>query len=160
MKENSLIDKLEHLVVRFEEVGTLISDPNVISDMKRYVKLNKEYSHLEKIVNARNEYKNASDSIDEAKDILENESDNELRHLASDELSINSAKLPELEENIKFLLIPADPEDDKNVIMEIRGGTGGDEAAIFAGDLYKMYTRFCEVKGWTTEITSFTERLR
>ena len=157
MKENSLIDKLEHLVVRFEEVGTLISDPNVISDMKRYVKLNKEYSHLEKIVNARNEYKNASDSIDEAKDILENESDNELRHLASDELSINSAKLPELEENIKFLLIPADPEDDKNVIMEIRGGTGGDEAAIFAGDLYKMYTRFCEVKGWTTEITSFTE---
>ena len=127
MKENSLIDKLEHLVVRFEEVGTLISDPNVISDMKRYVKLNKEYSHLEKIVNARNEYKNAS------------------------------AKLPDLEEKIKFLLIPADPEDDKNVIMEIRGGTGGDEAAIFAGDLYKMYTRFCEVKGWTTEITSFTE---
>lgn len=157
MKENSLIDKLEHLVVRFEEVGTLISDPNVISDMKRYVKLNKEYSHLEKIVNARNEYKNAFDSIEEAKNILENETDNELRHLASDELSIYSNKLPELEEKIKFLLIPADPEDDKNVIMEIRGGTGGDEAAIFAGDLYKMYSRFCEDKGWATVITSFTE---
>ncbi|MGV8964180.1 MAG: peptide chain release factor 1 [Candidatus Saccharimonadaceae bacterium] len=157
MKENTLLDKLEHLVVRFEEVGTLISDPNVISDMKRYVKLNKEYSHLEKIVNARNEYKKASDSIEEAKNILENESDNELRHLASDELSFYNDKLPLIEEKIKILLIPEDPEDDKNVIMEIRGGTGGDEAAIFAGDLYKMYTRFCEEKRWTTEITSFTE---
>ncbi len=157
MNENSLLSKLEHLVIRFEEVGTLISDPNVISDMKRYVKLNKEYSELQKIINARNEYKNAFDSIEEAKSILDNESDSELRHLANDELSEYSDTLPALEEKIKYLLIPADPEDDKNVIMEIRGGTGGDEAAIFAGDLYKMYSRFCEEKGWTTEITSFTE---
>ena len=157
MKENSLLNKLEHLVARFEEVGTLISDPDVISDMKRYIKLNKEYSELQKIVDTRNEYKNAYDSIEEAKNILQNESDSELRQLANDELSEYSNTLPELEEKIKFLLIPADPEDDKNVIMEIRGGTGGDEAAIFAGDLYKMYTRFCEEKGWTTEITSLNE---
>ncbi len=157
MNENTLLSKLEHLVVRFEEVGTLISDPNVISDMKRYVKLNKEYSELQKIIDARNEYKNIYESIEEAKSILDNESDSELRQLANEELSLYSNTLPELEEKIKFLLIPADPEDDKNVIMEIRGGTGGDEAAIFAGDLYKMYSRFCEEKGWTTEVTSSTE---
>ncbi len=157
MNENTLLSKLEHLVIRFEEVATLISDPNVISDMKRYVKLNKEYSELQKIIDARNEYKNAYDSIQEAKNILENESDSELRELANEELSKYSDTLPELEEKIKYLLIPADPEDDKNVIMEIRGGTGGDEAAIFAGDLYKMYSRFCEDKGWTTEITSSNE---
>ena len=157
MNENTLLSKLEHLVVRFEEVGTLISDPNVISDMKRYVKLNKEYSDLQKIIDARNEYKNAFESIEEAKNILDSESDSELRQLANEELSLYSNRLPELEEKIKFLLIPVDPEDDKNVIMEIRGGTGGDEAAIFAGDLYKMYSRFCEEKGWTTEVTSSTE---
>jgi peptide chain release factor 1 len=157
MNENTLLSKLEHLVVRFEEVGTLISDPNVISDMKRYVKLNKEYSDLQKIIDARNEYKNAYESIEEAKNILDSESDSELRQLANEELSLYSNRLPELEEKIKFLLIPVDPEDDKNVIMEIRGGTGGDEAAIFAGDLYKMYSRFCEEKGWTTEVTSSTE---
>ncbi len=157
MKENSLLNKLDHLVSRFEEVNTLISDPNVISDMQRYVKLNKEYSELQKIMEARNEYKNAYDSIEEAKQILDNESDSELRQLAQDELSEYSKQLPKLEEKIKYLLIPSDPEDDKNVIMEIRGGTGGDEAAIFAGDLYKMYSRFCESKGWTTEITSLNE---
>ena len=157
MKENSLLNKLEHLVARFEEVGTLISDPDVISDMKRYIKLNKEYSELQKIVDARNEYKKAYDSIEEAKNILENESDSELKLMANEELTENNNKLPSLEEKIKFLLIPTDPEDDKNVIMEIRGGTGGDEAAIFAGDLYKMYNRFCEEKGWSTEITSFNE---
>ena len=157
MNENTLLSKLEHLVVRFEEVTTLISDPDVISDMNRYVKLNKEYSELQKILDARNEYKNAYDSINEAKSILENESDSELKEMASEQLSHYSEILPELEEKIKYLLIPADPEDDKNVIMEIRGGTGGDEAAIFAGDLYKMYTRFCEEKGWKTEITSFNE---
>ena len=157
MKENSLLKKLDHLVSRFEEVSTLISDPSVISDMSRYVKLNKEYSDLQKIIEARNEYKNAYDSIEEAKKILENESDSELKQMAHEELSEYSVQLPELEEKIKYLLIPADPEDEKNVIMEIRGGTGGDEAAIFAGDLYKMYSRFCESKGWSTEITSLNE---
>lgn len=157
MSENSLIEQLEHLVARFEEVGILIADPAVIADMDRYVKLNKEYSDLQKIVEARNEYKSALDSIDEAKSILENESDDDLRQLAQDELTLNSDKIPELEEEIKLLLIPADPEDAKNAVMEIRAGTGGDEASIFAGDLYKMYTRYCESKGWSTEVVSYTE---
>ena len=157
MSDNTLLEKLQHLVTRFQEVGTLITDPGVISDMDRYVKLNKEYSELEKIVDVRNEYKSALDSIAEAKNILENESDSDLRQLANDELTINSPKLPELEEKIKLLLIPADPEDAKNVVMEIRAGTGGDEASIFAGDLYKMYLRYCENKGWKTETSSLTE---
>ena len=157
MSDNTLLDKLQHLVTRFQEVGTLITDPGVISDMNRYVKLNKEYSELEKIVDVRNEYKSALDSIAEAKNILENESDSDLRQLANEELTLNSPKLPELEEKIKLLLIPADPEDAKNVIMEIRAGTGGDEASIFAGDLYKMYLRYCESKGWKTETSSLTE---
>lgn len=157
MSDNTLLDKLQHLVTRFQEVGTLITDPEVISDMDRYVKLNKEYSELEKIVGVRNEYKLALDSIAEAKNILENESDTDLRQLANEELALNSSKIPELEEKIKLLLIPADPEDSKNVIMEIRAGTGGDEASIFAGDLYKMYSRYCESKGWKTEISSLTE---
>src|SRR5690554_724748 len=157
MSDNSLLDKLNHLVTRFEEIGTLITDPTVIGDMKRFVKLNKEYRELEAIVAARNEYKLALDSIEEAKKILESESDSDLRQLANEELALNTAALPKLEEQIKILLIPADPEDSKNVIMEIRGGTGGDEAAIFAGDLYKMYTRYCESKGWQTELISFTE---
>lgn len=157
MSQNSLLDKLAHLVSRFEEVGTLITDPQVISDMERYVKLNKEYSELQKIVDVRNEYKSALDSLVEAKNILANVSDAELRILATEELSISTEKIPQLEEKIKLLLIPADPEDAKNVVMEIRGGTGGDEASIFAGDLYKMYTKFCENRGWVSELVSFTE---
>lgn len=157
MSENSLLDKLDHLVTRFEEIGTLITDPTIISDMKRFVKLNKEYRDLEEIVDARNEYKQALDSIEEAKLILDTESDNDLRTLANEELSTNTEKLPEMEEKIKYLLIPADPEDAKNVVMEIRGGTGGDEAAIFAGDLYRMYVKYCEIKGWRTEVTSISE---
>ncbi len=157
MSENSLLDKLEHLVIRFDEVATLITDPEVISDMKRFIRLNKEYSELQKIVQARNEYKQVLNSIQEARLILDTESDSDLRTLANEELSVNTEKLPALEEKIKLLLIPADPEDAKNVVMEIRGGTGGDEASIFAGDLYKMYVKYCESKGWQTEITSFTE---
>ena len=157
MSENSLLDKLAHLVTRFEEVGTLITDPAVISDMERYVKLNKEYSELQKIVDVRNEYRAALESVTEAKNILANESDADLKQLANEELAANSEKLPQLEEKIKLLLIPADPEDAKNVVMEIRGGTGGDEAAIFAGDLYKMYLKYCESKGWATELVSLTE---
>ena len=157
MSDNSLLSKLEHLVARFEEVGMLITDPSVIADMERYVKLNKEYSELEKIVDARNEYKAALDSIEEAKYILANESDDDLRQLANEDLAVNNDKIPEMEEKIKLLLIPSDPEDAKNVVMEIRAGTGGDEASIFAGDLYKMYQKYCESKGWRTEISSFTE---
>lgn len=157
MSENSLLDKLEHLVTRHSELETMLADPSVIADMNRFVKLNKEYSDLQKIVDKRNEYKSSIDAVAEAKQILENESDSDLRQLANEELSANSAKIPELEEEIKILLIPADPEDAKNVIMEIRAGTGGDEASIFAGDLYKMYSRYCESKGWQTEITNVNE---
>jgi len=157
MSDHSLLDKLQHLVARFEEVSTLITDPSVIADMNRFVKLNKEYSDLQKIVEVRNRYKRALDEIEEARQILDSESDSDLRQMANEELSGNTEMLPALEEQIKLLLIPADPEDAKNVIMEIRGGTGGDEAAIFAGDLFKMYTKYCENKGWKCEVSSLTE---
>ncbi len=153
----SLLDKLNTLAIRFEEIGTLITDPNVIADMKRYVKLNKEYRGLEKIVIARNEYRQLLTTVDEAKSILENENDAELREIAKEELDLAVVRLPELEEEVKILLIPSNPEDEKDAIVEIRGGTGGDEAAIFAGDLYRMYIKYCEMKGWKTEVTSLTE---
>ncbi len=154
---DSLLEKLEALVIRFEEIGKLITDPEVIADMKRFVKLNKEYRDLEKIVVARDEYKSLLQGIDEAKDILENEQDDELREIAKDELDSYTKHLPQLEEEIKLLLVPADPQDSKDAIVEIRGGTGGDEAAIFAGDLFKMYTRYAESKGWRVSVTSLSE---
>ncbi|MDR0834486.1 MAG: peptide chain release factor 1 [Candidatus Symbiothrix sp.] len=155
--ENSLLDKLNTLVLRFEEIGTLITDPSVIADMKRYVKLNKEYRELEKIKEACDKYSRMLSNIAEAKEILDTENDPEIREMAKAELDELEPKIPEMEETIKLLLIPADPEDGKNVVMEIRGGTGGDEAAIFAGDLYKMYTRYIESKGWNIQVTSFSE---
>jgi len=157
MSQEALIDKLDSLVIRFEEIGKLITDPEVISDMKRYVKLNKEYRELEKIAIAKNEYQQLLNNIAEAKSILENESDSELREIAKEELETSNNRLPVLEEEIKILLVPADPQDSKNAIVEIRGGTGGDEAAIFAGDLYRMYIKYCESKGWQTELSSYTE---
>lgn len=154
---SALLEKLEGLQHKFEEISLLITDPAVILDMNRYVKLNKEYSELSKIMDAMKEYKIALQTIQEAKDILNNENDPELREMAKLELDELEPKIPEMEEKIKFLLIPADPEDGKNVVMEIRGGTGGDEAAIFAGDLYKMYSHFCEDRGWKVEVTDFNE---
>ncbi|MCD7978076.1 MAG: peptide chain release factor 1 [Tannerellaceae bacterium] len=157
MAESSLLHRLDGLVSRFEEVGTLITDPAVIADMKRFVKLTKEYRDLEKIMAARSEYIQIMNGIEEAKLILETEQDQELREMAREELDTSNARIPVLEEEIKLLLVPADPQDDKNAIVEIRGGTGGDEAAIFAGDLYRMYVKYCESKGWKIELTSFTE---
>lgn len=157
MAQTTLLEKLDALVIRFEEIGKLITDPSVIADMKRYVKLNKEYRDLEKIVNARKEYVQVTTSISEAKLILESENDPEMRELAHEELDAANERLPILEEEIKMLLVPADPQDSKDAIVEIRGGTGGDEAAIFAGDLYRMYIKFCESKNWSTEISSCTE---
>jgi peptide chain release factor 1 len=157
MSETSLLEKLEALQSRFEEVSTLITDPNVIGDMKRYVKLNKEYRDLEKIHIARKEYAGLLQNISDAKELLENESDPEMREMGKEELDTSNKRLPALEEEIKLLLVPADPEDAKNAIVEIRGGTGGDEAAIFAGDLFKMYVRYCESKGWKVEVTSTSE---
>lgn len=157
MAETSLLDKLEGLQHKFEEISTLITDPSVISDQKRYVKLNKEYHDLEKILNAKNEYQLALAHIAEARSILDTENDPEMREMAKAELDEIEPRIPDMEENIKLLLIPADPEDNKNSIVEIRGGTGGDEAAIFAGDLFKMYTKYCESKGWRLEITNISE---
>jgi peptide chain release factor 1 len=125
--------------------------------MKRYVRLTKEYKDLEKLTSTTRLYRTLLDNIQEAKEILDTESDEEMRALAKEEIDSASSRIPGLEEEIKLLLIPADPEDGKNAIVEIRGGTGGDEAAIFAGDLYKMYTKYCETKGWSVAVTSFNE---
>lgn len=157
MAEKTLLEKLDGLQHKFEEISTLITDPAVIADMKRYVKLNKEYRELERIMQAREEYKTAQQHIAEAKEILDSETDQELREIAKMELDLLEPSIPAMEENIKLLLIPADPEDNKNAIVEIRGGTGGDEAAIFAGDLYKMYAKYCESKGWRIEVTNISE---
>lgn len=155
--ENKLLEKLDGLSSKFEEISTLITDPSVIADTKRFIKLNKEYSDLEKIIAKRNEYSSMLHNLQEANTILATERDEEFRELARHEVDSISKKLEPLEDEIKLLLVPADPQDGKNAIVEIRGGTGGDEAAIFAGDLFKMYTKFCESKGWKTEVTSFTE---
>ena len=144
-ENNSILDKLEGLVSRYEEVGTLITDPNVISDQKRYVKLTKEYKDLGDIMKARKEYMDSLQTLQDAKDILTTEDDPEMKEMAREEMAAAEKHIPEMEERIKLLLVPADPEDDKNVIMEIRGGTGGDEAALFAGDLFRMYTKYCEM---------------
>lgn len=157
MENNNILEKLEGIVSRYEEVSTLISDPNVLADQQRYVKLTKEYKDLQNIVKARKEYIDCLTGLQEAKDILATESDPDMRELAREELETNEKRIPELEEEIKLLLIPADPEDSKNVVMEIRGGTGGDEAALFAGDLFRMYTKYCDIKGWKVSISSFSE---
>lgn len=157
MSENSLLGRLEGIEARFAEVSTLITDPSVISDMKRYVKLTKEYKDLEKLISTTRRYREALSGIDEAREILASETDQEMRMMAKEQLDSSTSVLPALEEEIKLLLIPADPEDGKNAIVEIRGGTGGDEAAIFAGDLFKMYVKYCESKGWTVAVSSYNE---
>ena len=157
IENNELLDRLEGLVNRYEEVGTLITDPAVIADQRRYVKLTKEYKDLGAIVRKRAEYVQALTTLEEAKEMLATEDDAEMKEMAREELNAAQERIPQLEEDIKLLLIPADPEDDKNVIMEIRGGTGGDEAALFAGDLFRMYSKYCETKGWKIAVSSFTE---
>ncbi|MDE5887197.1 MAG: peptide chain release factor 1 [Muribaculaceae bacterium] len=157
MEDNPLLTKLDGFDARFEEVATLITDPDVIADRKRYVKLTKEYHDLEKIVGAERRYRNLLRSIEEAKTMLAGESDEELRAMAREELELCQASLPGMEEEIKQLLLPADPEDSKNAVVEIRGGTGGDEAALFAGDLFRMYQKFAEKKGWSLAVTNTSE---
>ena len=153
-EQNSILTKLDGLESRYEEVSTLITDPAVIADQERYVKLTREYKDLGDIMNARKRYVACLNSIAEAKDILANESDAEMKEMAREELSANETERPKLEEEIKLLLVPKDPEDAKNVQMEIRAGTGGDEAALFAGDLFGMYKRFCDSKGWNLSVAA------
>ncbi|HRW63922.1 MAG TPA: PCRF domain-containing protein, partial [Bacteroidales bacterium] len=157
MSKNFLLDKLEGIKIRFEEVGQLITDPAIISDMKKYVKLNKEYRDLEPLVEAYKEYKDTLSNISSAKEILATEKDEEMREMAKMELEGLEEKVEPMEENIKVLLLPKDPEDNKNAIVEIRAGTGGDEASIFAGDLFRMYTHYCEEKKWKVEVTNISE---
>lgn len=157
MSENMILSRLEGVNARFEEVAQLITDPEIISDMKRYVKLNKEYKQLEPVVEAYNSYRDLLSNIENAKKMIHEERDEEMREMAKMELDSMLEQLEPMEQEIKMLLIPKDPEDDKNAIVEIRAGTGGDEASIFAGDLYRMYTKYAESKGWKVETTSFTE---
>ena len=158
MADNStILEKLDGLVARFEEISTLITDPAVIADQKRYVKLTKEYKELDDLMKARKEYIQLLGNIEEAKNILANESDAEMREMAKEEMDNSQERLPVLEEEIKLMLVPADPQDSKNAILEIRGGAGGDEAAIFAGDLFRMYAKFCETKGWKMEVSNANE---
>lgn len=157
MADETLLGRLSGIENRFQEVSTLITDPDVIADMKRYVRLTKEYKDLEKLIAATTRYRTTLADIKDAREMLESEQDPDMKALAREQFDTASSLLPALEEEIKMLLIPADPEDSKNAIVEIRGGTGGDEAAIFAGDLYKMYSRYCESKGWNVSVTSFSE---
>lgn len=150
-----MIDKLEDIKDRFEEVGQLIVQPDAMSDMKQFSKLSKEYKDLEKIVEKYNAYKKVLDGIKSAKSLLETEKDEEYRELAKMELEELQPQKEEIEEVIKQMLIPKDPNDSKNVILEIRAGAGGDEASIFAGDLLRMYQKFCEKRGWKISVSDY-----
>jgi len=152
-----LLEKLEGVAKRFEEVGELITQPDIISDMKRYIRLNKEYKELKKVYDAYLVYRDVVNNIHSTKQILDNEKDEEMREMAKEELDLLQSKKSMMDEEIKILLLPSDPEDDKNAIVEIRAGTGGDEASIFAGDLFRMYTKFCESRGWKVSINNMTE---
>ena len=154
---DNLYTKLEAIHIRFEEVGNLIVDPDIISDMDRYIKLNKEYKELEEVNKYFIDYHNMLGNIKNAKEILAEETDAELREMAKMEISELEEKKPEMEEEIKVLLIPKDPEDDKNAIVELRAGTGGDEACIFVEDCYRMYSMFFKTMGWKFEVLNSSE---
>lgn len=154
---NPILQKLDGLTARFEEVSTLITDPEVIADRNRFVRLTKEYKGLEELLAAKRDYEQLLANLDEARSIVMNDDDPDLKEMAREEIATGEERLPALEEQIKLMLVPADPEDAKNAIVEIRGGTGGDEAALFAGDLYRMYAKYCEVKGWGVAVSSVSE---
>jgi len=149
-----MLDKLEAIKNRFDEVSELIVDPNIISDMKQYIQLNKEYKDLQPIIEAYQEYKNILSNIENAKEMLK---DDEMKEMAKMELDELTPKQEELEEEIKVLLIPKDPADAKNAVVEIRAGAGGDEASIFTGDLYRLYSNYASSKGWKTEVVDIAE---
>ena len=150
-----MLEKLEAIKHRFEEVEQKLSDPSIISDLKRFKAFNKEYKDLQPLIQAVTEYKQVLMNIDVAKDILVNEKDEDMRNMAKLELDESRIKMEKMEEEIRIMMIPKDPEDAKNAIVEVRAGTGGDEASIFAGDLYRMYTKFCDKKGLKIELVDF-----
>jgi peptide chain release factor 1 len=152
-----MIEKLQIIQQRFDEVSDLIIQPDIITDQKRYVQLNKEYKDLRILTEKANQYKALTSNIDEAEEIINESGDVEMVEMAKIQLEEAKEELPALEEEIKFLLIPKDPEDSKNVVLEIRAGTGGDEASIFAGDLYRMYTKYCQDKGWNVSLVDSSD---
>jgi len=157
MANDLIFDRLEGVKMRYEEVSVLITEPDILSDMKRYIKLNKEYKELQPIIQKYAEYRNILSNLQNAKDILSKEKDEEMREMAKLEIEELSSQVEPIEDEIKLLLIPSDPEDDKNAIVELRAGSGGDEASIFAGDLFRMYSKFSEIKGWKIEVNSSSE---
>jgi peptide chain release factor 1 len=152
-----MLEKLEAIYKRYLEIEIQINDPGIMSDMKNYIKLSKDFKELQPVVEAYKKYNNILENIKSTKDIIYNEKDEEFRSMAKEELNELVKQQNDLEEEIRIMLIPADPQDNKNAVVEIRAGTGGDEASIFAGDLYRMYLKYCETKGWKTEIVDYTE---
>lgn len=155
--DNTMLERLQYVKQRFDEISDLIIQPDVIADQKRYVQLNQEYKGLKALMEKRDELINVTGNIEEANEIIADGSDEEMVEMAKMQLEEAKERLPQLEEEIKFMLIPKDPEDAKNVMVEIRAGTGGDEASIFAGDLFRMYTKYCESKGWRTSVVDMNE---
>jgi len=154
---NIILDKLKGVEKRFNEISHSLSQPEIISDQKKFIQFNKEYKELEPIVKNYKEYENILSNIDTSKEMLAEEKDDEMRQMAKMELDELEEQKEKLEDIIKILLLPKDPEDEKNAIVEIRAGTGGDEAGLFAGDLFRMYTKFCESKKWKIEVTNIAE---
>lgn len=152
-----MLDKLQIVKQRFDEVSDLIIQPDIISDQKRYIEINKEYKDLSKVIRKIEEYQSNINTLSEAKELVKSETDAEMIEMAKAEIEEAQLKIPLLEEEIKMMLVPKDPEDAKNVMVEIRAGTGGDEASIFAGDLYRMYIKFCAAQGWQTELVDMNE---
>lgn len=152
-----MLDKLEAIYARYQDIEEQMNDPQITSDMKRFVKLSKDYKDLQPVVAAYHEYKALLDDIAGCKELLSTEKDEELREMAKEELNEDNERREKMEEDIRVMLIPADPQDSKNAVIEIRGGTGGDEACLFAGDLFRMYSRYCEKKHWKIDIVDFNE---
>ena len=152
-----MLERLQYVKQRFDEISDLIIQPDIIADQKRYIQLNQEYKSLKALMEKREEMINLTANIEEANEIIADGSDAEMIEMAKMQLDEAKDRLPELEEEIKFMLIPKDPEDAKNVMVEIRAGTGGDEASIFAGDLFRMYTKYCESRGWRTSVVDLNE---
>lgn len=157
MANNLILDRLIGVKTRFVEVSDQLNSPDVMSDMKRYVRLNKEYKELKPLMEAYEKYKSAVDNLESARALLAAEKDEEMREMAKAEIDQLINAIPEMEEEIRYLLLPVDPEDDKNAVIEIRAGTGGDEASIFAGDLFRMYSKYIEARGWRLDLNYFTE---
>ena len=152
-----MLEKLKALEEKFKELSSLIIQPDIMSDQKKYVKISKEYKDLKEIIDKKTEYENILKNIEEAGDIIKNEHDKEMLELANSEMVIYKENLVKLEDQLKVLLIPKDPDDSKNIVMELRAGTGGDEASIFAGDLFRMYSKYAEKQGWKVNLVDFNE---